>query len=140
MASSGENRASLRTAMAVDAALLAFLGWAFTAGPGAWVGWLWLAPALLAVFWLALAFDYVPHYPMTQQGRYYDSRIYPGRIANALLLGQNYHLIHHLWNTIPWYRYQEVFEGQEAEFRERGCPIGWSAPALAPASERLASA
>jgi beta-carotene hydroxylase len=133
------DRASLRTAIVVDVALLAFLVWAFASGPAAWVGWLWLAPAALAVLCLALAFDYVPHYPLTQQGRYYDTRIYPGRIANGLLLGQNYHLIHHLWNTIPWYRYREVFEAKEAEFRERGCAIGWSAPALAPISERRAA-
>jgi beta-carotene hydroxylase len=128
------DRAGLRTALAVDASLIVFLARAFAFGPGAWVATLWLAPATLAVLWLTLAFDYLPHYPMTQQGRYHDTRICPGRVANVLLLGQNYHLVHHLWNTVPWYRYQEVFETYEDEFRARECPIGWTQPALAPAT------
>ena len=54
------------------------------------------------------------------------------QIANLLLLGQNYHLIHHLWTTIPWYRYQDVYRELEPELRARGCPIGWTTPAAAP--------
>ena len=45
--------------------------------------------------------------------------------GNALLLGQNYHLIHHLWTTIPWYRYQRVFERIEGDLAERGARIEW---------------
>ncbi len=130
------DRASLRESVATDLALVAFFTWALAFGPAQWVLLLWLLPAALAVFCLALAFDYVPHYPLTQQGRYLDTRIYPGRIANLLLLGQNYHLIHHLWNTIPWYRYQQVFRAREQELRERGCPIGWAQPARADSAAR----
>jgi fatty acid desaturase len=125
--------ASLREAVAMDVALFGFLVWAFVWGPAAWVLLLWIAPLMLAAFWLAFAFDYLPHYPHSQQGRYYDTRVYPGRLANLLFLGQNYHLIHHLWTTIPWYRYQAVFESIEPELRERECAIGWRSRAVAPA-------
>jgi beta-carotene hydroxylase len=47
---------------------------------------------------------------------------------NALLLGQSYHLIHHLWNTIPWYRYRSVFAQVGGELAASGCPIGWPLP------------
>lgn len=93
---------------------------------------MWIAPLGLAALWLAFAFDYLPHYPHMEQGRYYDTRIYPGRVANLLLLGQNYHLIHHLWTTIPWYRYQQVFDEIEPALRERHCAIGWQSEAIAP--------
>jgi len=42
------------------------------------------------------------------------------------LLGQNYHLIHHLWTTIPWYRYQRVFRAIRPELEARGSRIGWT--------------
>jgi beta-carotene hydroxylase len=85
----------------------------------------WIAPAVLAVLALALAFDYLPHAPYDSAERYLDTRIYPGRAANAVLLGQNYHLIHHLWTTIPWFRYRKVFAEIEPQLRERGSRIGW---------------
>lgn len=85
----------------------------------------WLAPALIAVLFLAMTFDFLPHYPYGSRERYLDTRIYPGRILNALLLGQNYHLIHHLWTTIPWYRYQRVFGEIEDQLAERGARIEW---------------
>jgi fatty acid desaturase len=125
-----------REAIAFDVGLVAFLGACTAAGAGPLLLTLWLVPAGIAVVWLAFAFDYLPHYPHTQQGRYYDTRIYPGRLANLLLLGQNYHLIHHLWTTIPWYRYQEVYRAIEPELRERGCAIGWRSRAVAPATSR----
>lgn len=127
--------AGLREAVVSDLALACFLVWTFVWGPAGWGSWvllLWIAPLLIAAVWLAFAFDYLPHYPHSQQGRYHDTRVYPGRIANVLLLGQNYHLIHHLWTTIPWYRYQQVFEAIEPELRERECAIGWGSRAVAP--------
>jgi beta-carotene hydroxylase len=126
------DREGLREAVASDAALAAFLILGLGFGPTEWILTLWIAPVGLAALWLAFAFDYLPHYPHMEQGRYYDTRIYPGRVANLLLLGQNYHLIHHLWTTIPWYRYQQVFDEIEPALRERHCAIGWQSEAIAP--------
>ena len=134
------DEAGLREAVASDVAIAAFLVWAFLSGPASWVLLLWIAPLGVAALWLTFAFDYLPHYPHSQQGRYYDTRIYPGRIANVLLLGQNYHLIHHLWTTIPWYRYQQVFASIEPELRARECAIGWGSLAVAPQSPLPAEA
>jgi fatty acid desaturase len=52
-----------------------------------------------------------------------------GRVA-AIPLSQNYHLIHHLWTTIPWYRYQAVFAEIHGALAARGCRIGWSVKPL----------
>ncbi|WP_197466109.1 fatty acid desaturase, partial [Oleiphilus sp. HI0080] len=56
-----------------------------------------IIPNIIAVLALALFFDYIPHHPHKSRSRYHDTRIYPGTLLNVLLLGQNYHLIHHMY-------------------------------------------
>ena len=68
-----------------------------------------ILPMLFALFLLVFFFDYVPHYPHRSQQRYHNTRNYPGRWLNWLLLGQNYHLIHHLYPRVPWYKYQDAY-------------------------------
>jgi len=84
---------------------------------------LWLAPALSAATLLAFAFDFLPHYPHDARGRFKDTRAYPGRVLHAVLLAQNYHLVHHLWTTIPWFRYRKAFDTVRPELERRGCRI-----------------
>lgn len=96
----------------------------------------WIVPAFLALVGLAFCFDFLPHYPFDNRERYYDTRIYPGRVLNVLLLGQNHHLIHHLWTTIPWWRYQAVFHAIRGELAARGARIGWR---VAPLPEAVRS-
>lgn len=95
----------------------------------------WFAPAFVALVSLAFLFDFLPHYPFDNRARYFDTRIYPGRVLNVLLLGQNHHLIHHLWTTIPWWRYQGVFRTIRDELVARGARIGWHVAPL-PAAVR----
>ena len=123
-------RGQLVEAIAMDIVLL---GVVVTAARGGWLTpllVLWLGPAALAVLFLAFAFDFLPHYPYDSDARYLDTRAYPGAALNAVLLGQNYHLIHHLWTTIPWYRYRRVFAATESALRARGCRIGWTVTPL----------
>ncbi len=117
--------AARREAFATEALLLASMGAAVALGHGMTLLQLWVIPAVLAILWLALAFDLLPHHPHTTRERYYDTRAYPGRFLNAVLLGQNYHLVHHLWTTIPWYRYRHAYREVEADLLSRGAPIGW---------------
>ncbi len=100
-----------------------FVG-ALVTGKFALLATVWFGPALIAILFLALTFDFLPHYPYDSRERFLDTRIYPGRFLNAVLLGQNYHLIHHLWTTIPWYRYQRVFREIRPELEARGSRIG----------------
>ncbi len=120
-----DRRAKLE-AIVTDAGIVGVIVLAIALGHGVLLAWLWLLPAVLAILWLALAFDYVPHYPHATRERYYDTRVYPGRLLELLLLGQNYHLVHHLWTTIPWYRYSDAYEDVEQDLRARAAPIGWA--------------
>ena len=126
------NRAELIEALAMEAFLLTAIIASVVTGNFVTLAVVWLAPALLAVTTLALFFDFLPHYPYASRERYLDTRIYPGRILNVLLLGQNYHLIHHLWTTVPWFRYQRVFGEIEPDLLERGARIEWREPAADP--------
>ena len=40
-----------------------------------------------------------------------------------LFLFQNYHLIHHLYPSVPFYRYLKIWRLNEAEFRRQGTPV-----------------
>jgi beta-carotene hydroxylase len=131
------SRADLFEGIAMDALLAGVLLAALATGNLGTLFVVWLGPALLAVLVLAFAFDFLPHYPYDTAERGYDTRIYPGAILNAVLLGQNYHLIHHLWTTIPWYRYRGVFAQIGPELRANGCRIGWRVASLPDAVPRL---
>lgn len=132
------NRREIQEVIAAEIFALLIFGWCLATGHVVDLLIVWVGPGMLAVLFLALTFDFLPHYPHTEQARYYDTRIYPGRLLNWILLGQNYHLIHHLWTTIPWYRYERVYDALEAELRARDCPIGWDQVAVAPPPARQA--
>lgn len=82
----------------------------------------WL-PWLIGGMFLVYAFDFLPHHPFSSQEKYLDTRIQPGRVRNVLLLGQNYHLIHHLWVSTPWFHYKKIFEDFEVQLRAHGARI-----------------
>lgn len=119
------SRGELAEVLGVESLLALVVAAALVTGHFAALTVVWIFPMLLAVACLAMAFDYLPHYPYDSRERYLDTRIYPGRFSSAVLLGQNYHLIHHLWTTVPWYRYRSVFEAIRPELEARGARIGW---------------
>ncbi|MEQ8959736.1 MAG: fatty acid desaturase, partial [Coleofasciculus sp. C2-GNP5-27] len=46
---------------------------------------------------------------------------YPSPILNIMIMGQNYHLIHHLWPSIPWYKYQGAYRATKPLLEQKGC-------------------
>lgn len=81
----------------------------------------WFSPALVVGVTLGLFFDYFPHRPHQAQGRWENARVYPGRLLNLLILGQNYHLVHHLWPSVPWYHYQDAYYIMKPVLDAKGC-------------------
>ncbi|MEY3404127.1 MAG: hypothetical protein RLZZ86_3749, partial [Cyanobacteriota bacterium] len=80
----------------------------------------WFIPAFLVGITLGLFFDYLPHRPFVERNRWKNARVYPGKVLNILILGQNYHLIHHLWPSIPWYNYQPAYYLMKPLLDEKG--------------------
>ncbi|MCS6814788.1 MAG: fatty acid desaturase, partial [Cyanobacteria bacterium] len=80
----------------------------------------WFLPSAVVGLALGLFFDYLPHRPFQERDRWKNARIYPSPILNLLIMGQNYHLIHHLWPSIPWYRYQSAYRVTKPLLDEKG--------------------
>jgi beta-carotene hydroxylase len=83
----------------------------------------WIGSAALAV-----AFDWLPHHPHTSRERWEHTRVilFPRvvqRTFDALLFGQTYHLVHHLYPRIPFYQYKSVFEKLRSFFEQNGAQI-----------------
>jgi beta-carotene hydroxylase len=81
----------------------------------------WFVPALVVGIALGLFFDYLPHRPFQARDRWKNARVYPSPLLNLLIFGQNYHLIHHLWPSIPWYKYQPAYYATKPLLDEKGC-------------------
>lgn len=70
---------------------------------------LWWLPSRLAGLPLAILFSWLPHVPFDSTERFHNTRITTFRGSTWLLLQQDRHLIHHLYPSVPWYRYRAVF-------------------------------
>ena len=81
----------------------------------------WFIPAFVVGIALGLFFDYLPHRPFAERDRWKNARVYPNPILNILIMGQNYHLIHHLWPSIPWYNYQPSYYLMKPLLDQKGC-------------------
>jgi beta-carotene hydroxylase len=81
----------------------------------------WFSPSLVVGLALGLFFDYLPHRPFKERDRWKNARVYPNSILNLMIMGQNYHLVHHLWPSIPWYHYQTAYRITQPLLDEKGC-------------------
>jgi len=78
----------------------------------------WIIPARITLIILAYTFDFLPHYP-------HDSHIHEDRykttsylsvpwyvrpIFTFLTFYQNYHVIHHLYPSVPFYKYKKMWD------------------------------
>ncbi len=96
------------------------------AGFGYEVIFAWLVPARVAIGVLSFAFDYLPHAPhqaLASENRYAATRVIEAPGLTPLLLYQNYHLIHHLYPGVPFYRYRAIFEERRSTLEAKGARI-----------------
>lgn len=96
---------------------------------------LFVLPQRIAVFLLAYAFDYLPHHslPDTARGNRYRAtrnRIGLEWLLTPVMLSQNYHLVHHLHPSIPFYAYVRAWRRNEASYLERDSALNtwWGGP------------
>ncbi|MGU3293167.1 fatty acid desaturase [Williamsia sp. M5A3_1d] len=84
----------------------------------------YLIPERVAMFVLAWWFDWLPHHDLEEtqrENRYRATRNRVGGewILTPLLLSQNYHLVHHLHPSIPFYRYVAAWRKNEQAYLDR---------------------
>jgi beta-carotene hydroxylase len=97
---------------------VAVLGTLVASGWGRELLLFWLLPSRIAVFVLALAFDFLPHMPYKAtdaENKYMATSVRVGQewLLTPLLLFQNYHLVHHLYPVVPFYRYIRLWRARE---------------------------
>jgi len=83
----------------------------------------WVLPARIAVTLLAYTFDYLPHRPhkiTAAEDRFRATHILPGAHLTFLFLCQNYHLVHHLYPAVPFYRYPRIWKARREELMAKG--------------------
>ena len=81
----------------------------------------WIIPSTLSHAFLAFFFDYIPHHHQTAtpiQSRYHTTSMLQTYqilqpLLSILLQYQDYHLIHHLYPTIPFYRYADKWREKQ---------------------------
>lgn len=80
----------------------------------------WFLPARLALFVLAATFSWLPHAPHQEQNPCKATSVRSTNWLFWLLLGQNFHLVHHLTPGVPFYRLREIWEKRKQEILDQG--------------------
>lgn len=109
----------------VFAAIVAVL---VAAGYGWEMLFLWILASRVALTLIALVFVYLPHYPATitaQENQYKATTIRKGWefLLTPLFVFQNYHLIHHLYPTAPFYNYIKIWHLKYEDLIAENPPI-----------------
>jgi len=90
----------------LEAILVIWLAWAVMAVL-AWSGFalevlmLWWIPRQIAGIYTPVTLSWAPHHPMKETGRYRDTRGWRSPAGMILSSGMEYHLVHHLFPSIP---------------------------------------
>jgi beta-carotene hydroxylase len=126
------SRAECAEVVACDAFYVGILAAAIAGGWLRELLVLWVGPLFLTLHFLVYTFDYLPHYPHDSTERLYSARAYGGWLAAAVHLNQNFHLIHHIWPRIPWFRYRRAYLQTRPSLAARGCRVSWRVTPLPP--------
>lgn len=104
-------------------ACLAVLLLSFVAGVGVQVLFLWWIPAQIGALILQVWFVWLPHHDFSETSRYRNTRIRGWLGSNVMLLGQDHHLIHHLYPRVPFYRYRALYREIRPSLEQNGARI-----------------
>jgi ring-1,2-phenylacetyl-CoA epoxidase subunit PaaE len=135
-------RAEVATTLVVFTVVVGtFVGLA-VAGYGHALLWGYLIPQRFGVMVLAWWFDYLPHHGLTKtqrQDKYQATRVRVGgeKVLTPLFVYQNYHLVHHLHPSVPFYRYVRAWRRNEQAYLDRNAAIStWFGRSLTPSEYR----
>ncbi len=100
---------------------------------------LFLIPGRITAIFLAITFDFLPHYPHQAQAKDQPFQCTSNRVGmewllTPVLLFQNYHLVHHLYPTVPFYRYLKIWYARK-HYHQSKNPATTDAFSLSPRAE-----
>jgi beta-carotene hydroxylase len=111
-----------RVVLFISVALIA-VAFAFERGVLLEVALTWLLPGWMGVAVAAFLFDWIPHTPYGSTSRFDVARVLHVPGLQWLMLGHNYHLVHHLWPKVPFYHYRDMFIVAQPLLEEKGCRV-----------------
>jgi beta-carotene hydroxylase len=106
---------ALNTSFYVILAALAWSGYALEAC------FMWWLPRHIASSYIQLFLSWAPHYPTQETGRYRDTRAWRARIGTVLTMWMEFHIVHHLYPTIPLFKTRTAYYEMRHLLIERGC-------------------
>ena len=117
-------RAAIETAIPVGAALV-------LAAIGYWreVLMLWALPTIFSFAIVSFAIDWIPHHVEDKSDEIKATMIIKppetlgGKVFSALYNNHNYHLVHHLVPSVPWYAQKRIFDKAELLLNQSGARI-----------------
>ena len=91
----------------------------------------WMLPSFFCHAFLVLAFDFLPHFQHSvtpTENRFkttsnIETYSFLEPLLTLILHYQNYHLIHHLYPQIPFYRYKAKWEDKKQELLKQEYPV-----------------
>lgn len=98
----------------------------------------YVLPQRIGIVVLAWWFDYLPHHGLSatqREDKYRATRVRVGgeSLITPVLVYQNYHLVHHLHPSIPFYRYIRAWRRNEQAYLDRNAAIStWFGRSLTP--------
>lgn len=107
---------------------LSALGLAITTGHFWTLAVVFLIPQRIGLVVLLWWFDWLPHHGLAdtqRSNRYGATRARVGMewLYTPLMLSQNYHLVHHLHPSVPFYRYRKTWRRNEEAYLQRDAAI-----------------
>lgn len=97
---------------------------------GAWSGYalevalLWWLPLQLAFIYIPYYLSWKPHHPGSETSRYRDTSAFRSHLGNIGSSGMQYHIIHHLYPTIPLTKTPAAYRELKPILERRGCELG----------------
>jgi len=95
---------------------------------------LWFFPIVIAKLVMDWYVNYLPHRGLPAD-RFLGTRVIDVPWFTPLVLCHNYHAVHHLWPTVPWHRYRQIYKKKLDYLTKNGVPIehrvlgSWPEPA-----------
>ena len=81
---------------------------------------LWWLPKQFGWTYLQLFLSWAPHHPGTLTGRYGDTRAWKSPVGTILSMGMEYHIVHHLFPTIPLFQTGPAYWDLRETLEKRG--------------------
>ena len=83
----------------------------------------WWIPRMVGTAYLQITLGWLPHRPMEKQGRYKDTRGWKAATGTILTQGMEYHIIHHLYPSIPLHKTPTAFREMRPILEQKKCVL-----------------